>query len=288
MKSGFVMLAGRSNVGKSTLLNALVGSKISIVTPKPQTTRFPIRGILHDKRGQLVFIDTPGVFLGKKDRVSRRLNEMVRETLQGIDAIVYVVDPTRAFGAEETFIQHMLRATTIPIVLVINKTDLAGARASTLVHMDAARLIDVGQRASIELSAHTKKNLNLLVDALFKLVPEGEVHYPDLQLTDIGHAQWLEELIREKVFLHLDEELPYTITVSLEETHERPDGSRYLCATIWSTHERYKKMILGTRGAMLKRIGTAARKELELITGAKIFLELRVKIDPKWQERFSR
>ncbi len=284
MKSGFVMLAGRSNVGKSTLLNSLVGSKVAIVTPKPQTTRRPVRGIVHDARGQLVFVDTPGVFLGKTDHVSRRLNEFVKETLEGVDAIVYVVDPTREIGAEEEFIQRLLRASTIPIVLLINKMDVPHAKMSSL---EAYRRTDVGQRAIMELSALNGKNLNLLVDALFDLVSEGEMHYPDLQLTDIGHNQWLEELIREKVFLHLDEELPYSIKISLERTEERPNGSRYLQIHIWTTEERYKKMIIGSKASMLKRIGTAARKELELVTGKKIFLDLTVKVDPKWQERFS-
>ena len=277
------MLAGRSNVGKSTLLNALVGSKVAIVTPKPQTTRHPIRGIVHDPRGQLIFIDTPGLFLGKTDRVSRRLNAFVKETLEGVDAIVYVVDPTRASGAEEECIQRLLRASTIPIVLVINKSDLPEAKRP---FTSAFRSIDVGQRAMMELSALNGKNLNLLVNELFNLVPEGETHYPDLQLTDIGHNQWLEELIREKVFIHLGEELPYSVKISLEQTETRPDGSRYLQANVWTTEERYKKMIIGSKASMLKRIGMAARKELEIVTGKKIFLELTVKVDPKWQERF--
>lgn len=283
MKSGFVMLAGRSNVGKSTLLNSLVGSKVAIVTPKPQTTRHPVRGIVHDPRGQLVFVDTPGVFLGKSDRVSKRLNEFVKETLEGVDAIVYVVDPTREHGAEEEFIQKFLRASTVPIILVINKIDLPDAKKPRLM---GCRVIDVGQRATIELSALNGKNLNYLVDELFGLVPEGEMHYPDLQLTDVGHNQWLEELIREKVFLNLGEELPYSVKISLEHTEERPDGSRFLQATVWTTEDRYKKMIIGSKASMLKRIGMAARKELELVTGKKIFLELTVKVDPKWQERF--
>ncbi len=281
------MLAGRSNVGKSTLLNALVGSKVAIVTPKPQTTRHPIRGVLHDTRGQLVFVDTPGVFLGKKDRVSRRLNEFVKEVLEGVEAITYVVDPTREMGAEEEHIQRLLRAATIPIVLVINKMDLVGIHHAMPRHLEAARSIDVGQRATMELSALSGKNLNLLVDELFNLVPVGELHYPDLQLTDISHNQWLEELIREKIFLNLEQELPYSTKVSLEAIEVRPDGSRFIAATIWTTHERYKRMIIGKCGTKLKQIGSAARKEIEEVSGHKIFLELKVAVDAKWQERFA-
>ncbi|MFZ2803756.1 MAG: GTPase Era [Patescibacteria group bacterium] len=282
MKSGFVMLAGRSNVGKSTLLNALIGTKVAIVTPKPQTTRHPVRGILHDTRGQLVFVDTPGVFLGKKDKVSKRLNQFVSETLEGVDIVVYVMDPTREAGAEEEHIQKMLRATKVPIILVINKTDEKSAK-----NVEACRTTMVGQRKTLEISALKHKNLNHLIDALFELSPDGPPHYPELQLTDIGHNQWLEELIREKIFLALDKELPYSIKVSLEESEIRGDHSRFIHANIWTTEERYKRMIIGAKGSMLKRIGSAARKELEAVTESKVFLELHVKVDPKWQERFA-
>ena len=283
MKSGFIMLAGRSNVGKSTLLNSLVGSKVAIVTPKPQTTRHPVRGVVHDVRGQLVFIDTPGVFLGKKDVVSKRLNQLVEETLDGVDAIVYVTDPTREMGEEEAHIQKLLMATNIPVVLVINKSDMEPNEKPAL---GAMREINVNQVATMELSALSTKGLNRLVDELFTIAPEGELHYPDMQLTDIGHNQWLEELIREKVFLSLGEEIPYSIKIQLTGTETRPDGSRYLQATVWTSQERYKKMIIGAKGQMLKSIGMSARKELELVLNCKVFLELHVDTDPKWQERF--
>lgn len=283
MKSGFVMLAGRSNVGKSTLLNSLIGTKVAIVTPKAQTTRHPVRGILHDPRAQIVFVDTPGVFLGKKDRVSTRLNEFVKETLDGVDVIVYVTDPTRVPGAEEEYIQKMLRAAHIPIIHVINKADMSAEEKSAI---EIFRAVDVGQVTTIEVSAVSRKNLNYLVDELIKLIGEGDLHYPDMQLTDIGHNQWLEELIREKIFLNLGEEIPYSIKVSLEVAETRPDGSKFIQANIWTTLERYKKMIIGSKASMLKQIGMAARKELEMATNAKVFLELHVKVDPKWQERF--
>ncbi len=282
MKSGFVMLAGRSNVGKSTLLNALIGTKVAIVTPKPQTTRHPVRGILHDPRGQIVFVDTPGVFLGKKDRLSKRLNEFVRETLEGVDAIVYVTDPTRAIGPEEEYVQSLLRITHIPIIHVINKID---AKKDDQV-IQTFRETNVNQVKTIEMSALKRKNLNRLVDSLFEIMPEGPAHYPEMQLTDIGHNQWLEELIREKIFLALEQELPYTIKVSITEFSVRDDGSRYITADVWTTEERYKRMIIGSKASMIKKISTVARKELEQVTNAKVFLELDVKVDPKWPERF--
>lgn len=283
MKSGFVVLAGRSNVGKSTLMNALVGSKVSIVTPKPQTTRRPVRGILHDARGQIVFVDTPGIFLGKKDVLSRKLNELVREQLEGIDLVVYVLDPSRAIGEEEENIQKILRKLAVPKLVVINKSDLQKEKKTAL---EAMHGIDVGQEETFEVSALKRRELNRLVDAMFHLLPEGDAYYPDLQITDMDHKQWLEELIREKAFLRLEQELPYSVAVRVEEIETRKDGSTYILATIWTTEERYKGMIIGAKGRMLKQIGIDIRKELEAATGRNTYLELRVKTDPKWPQRF--
>lgn len=282
-KSGFVMLAGRSNVGKSTLLNALVGSKVAIMSPKPQTTRHPVRGVLHDTRGQIVFVDTPGLFLGKKDAVSKRLNALVKESLEGIDAIVYVVDPTRAAGDEEASLQKMLKAADVPIILAVNKSDLPKNKRPFL---DDMRAIDVGQVGSAEVSAKTHANLNLVVDKLFEILPEGEPFYPSQQFTDMGNKEWLEELIREKCFQDLGEELPYSIAVSVDNV-EREGKLQKIDATIYTTEERHKGMIIGKGGQKIKEIGTAARKELEAVTGDTIYLDLQVKVDPKWPSRFK-
>lgn len=278
------MLAGRSNVGKSTLLNALIGSKVAIVTPKPQTTRHPVRGILHDERGQIVFVDTPGVFLGKKDHVSRKLNDFVKETLEGVDVIVYVMDPTREAGPEEEMIRKMLRATTIPIIAVVNKSDVPIAeRTDRLAMME----VSVGQLSTLEVSAKTHQNLNLLVDTIFAMLGEGDQYYPDKQFSDMRHKDWLEELIREKVFLSLEQELPYSTKIAVEDIGDREDGSVYIQANIWTTDDRYKGMIIGAKGQKIKEIGMKARKELEDVLQKKVFLEMSVKVDPKWPERFA-
>ncbi len=245
MKSAFVMLAGRSNVGKSTLLNALVGSKVAIVTPKPQTTRHPVRGILHDPRGQIVFVDTPGVFLGRKDFISKRLNQFVKETLEGVDAIVYVMDPSREPGLEEEMIQTLLRATRVPIIAVINKSDLHPKdRQFSKTFSD----VDVGQVATLEISALKSKDLNRLVDIIFGIIPEGVAHYPEMQITDVPHKEWIEEIIREKVFIALEQELPYSTKVVVEEIEEREGGARFIQAKIVTTDERYKRIIVGANG----------------------------------------
>jgi GTPase len=282
-KSGFVILAGRSNVGKSTLLNALIGTKVAIMTPKPQTTRHPVRGILHDPRGQIVFIDTPGVFLGKKDALSKKLNDIVKESLDGIDAVVYVVDPTRAPGREEEHIQKILSAAKVPIILAANKMDMLKREKPFL---DDALGIDVGQVSTLEVSAKTHGNLNHLVDAIFAVIPEGEAHYPDLQLTDLSQKEWLEEVIREKCFLALDEELPYSIKVEVENV-ETEGKKRVIEATVYTTANRYKGMIIGRDAHKLKDIGIAARKEIETATGDTVYLDLNVKVDPDWQRRFG-
>lgn len=284
MKSGFVMLAGRSNVGKSTLLNALIGSKVSIVTPKPQTTRRPVRGILHERRGQIVFVDTPGVFLGNKDAVSKKLNDFVRETLEGIDAIVYVMDPTRAPGPEEELIQKLLRAATVPVILAVNKKDVSDQKRP---FAETMRETNVGQIATLEISAKTHHDVNRLVDTIFAILPEGDPHYPEQQISDLRHKEWLEELIREKVFLSLEKELPYSTAVVVQSIEERKDGTRFIQADIVTTDERYKRMIIGAKAAKIKSIGMQVRKELEAVLQSKIFLELNVVVDPKWQERFQ-
>jgi len=282
MKSGFVTLIGRSNVGKSTLLNSLVGSKVAIVTPKPQTTRKPVRGILHDERGQIVFVDTPGLFLGKKDILSKTLNEFARQQLEGIDLILYVVDPARPTGEEEEGIQRMLRAQNIPIVLVINKSDLPKSEKRALQEL---KQVDVGQKATIEISALKRKDLNRLKDLMFNELEEGEPFYPEMQITDMSHKEWLEELIREKAFFRLHQELPYSVAVSVEEIEQRENDQSYIRATIWTTHDRYKRMIIGANGSMLKQIGIDVRKELESVSDQRVYLELHVKTDPKWPQR---
>lgn len=278
------MLAGRSNVGKSTLLNALVGTKIAIMSSKPQTTRQPVRGVLNEERGQIVFVDTPGIFLGKKDVLSKRLNEYVKQSLEGIDGIVYVVDPTRQGGEEEAYIQKLLRASDVPIFLAVNKSDMPLIMRP---FFDEVRMYDVGQKATFEVSAMTRTNLNHLLDALFEALPEGEPFYPDTQqITDLTHKQWLEELIREKAFDNLGQELPYLIHVELHELEKRDNGSLFIQGTIYTTEENHKGMIIGRKGQKLKEIGSAARKELETATGSKVYLDLNVKVDPKWRERF--
>lgn len=282
MKSGFAVLAGRSNVGKSTLLNALVGTKLAITTPKPQTTRMPIRGVLHDARGQIVFVDTPGIFAQKFNRLTQRLNAIARESLADVDLILYVVDPTRAIGKEEQMILRLIEQSKKPKILVINKIDVRDR-----YYVDEYKKLGEKFNAVVEVSAWRKTNLKSLVDKAFTLLPEGEPFYPEAQLTDLETRVWVEELIREKIFLAMHEELPYSTIVRVEELEERDSKKDkkilYIKASVLTTTDRYKKMLIGAGARQIKEIGQAARRELEGAMGRKVFLDLEVIAEPHWQ-----
>lgn len=284
MKSGIVAIIGRSNVGKSTLLNALVGTKIAITSPKPQTTRDAIRGILNDPRGQIVFVDTPGIFEALRSPFSRQLNAVARKALSGVDAILYVIDPTRDIGTEEHRVHAILRNTEQPKLLVRNKSDLSIRerlyldKYHDLVFGDGDPLF--GQE--IDVSALTHRNLNTLVDALFELLPEGERLYNEHQLTDIPRNFWAAEVIREKIFLTMHQEIPYTTTVEIDEITQRENGDFYISARILTTDDRYRKMLIGSGGKRVKQLGLMARKEFEVAMAHKVFLDLRVETDPRW------
>lgn len=281
MKSGFVALIGRSNVGKSTLLNALVGSKVAIITPKPQTTRQAIRGIVHDPRGQIVFVDTPGVFEKTRDPLTESLNREVRNSLDGIDAIVYVVDPSRAVGPEEHHTFTMIQAVNKPKIMVINKSDLSDR--SKPFQFEFERM---GEKmdAVLQISALRGSNLSPLLDKLFEVLPDGEPFYPEFQITDMESKKWIEELIREKIFIQMHQEIPYSITVVLDEMEKRGDAL-YIGARILTTEKRYKKMLIGKGASQIKQMGYTARKELETALQTKIFLDLEVEVDENWVRR---
>src|SRR3989338_6670073 len=279
-KSGFVALVGRSNVGKSTLLNTVIGTKVAITTPKPQTTRLPVQGVLSEDRGQMVFVDTPGVYQKAGDALSSKLREMLEESLHDIDAIVYVADPTREIGREEKAALALIRDLKVPKILVINKSDLLGA-----LHADFYR--DLGKEFShtLELSALTGANVNWLVDWLFEVLPEGEPHYPIGQFTNLSNEQWIAELIREKLFLRLRQEVPYSVHVQVEELTRREDGTLYIRGVVYTSDERYKRMIIGRKGQGIKEIGQSTRNELQAVMQQKIYLDLEVQTDAHWVER---
>jgi len=298
MKSGFVTLVGRSNVGKSTLLNTLVGTKLAIVTDKPQTTRDIIHGVLNSAEGQAVFVDTPGIFKDKAGGLTGKLTEKAREAVQEIDVVIYVVDPQKPIGSEERFVMSILRKLEIPKILVINKCELP---AKEKPFLDDYKMLadEIDFAAVMELSALRNRHVEPLRQKVMELLPEGEPTYPPEQLTNVDSKFWVAEIIREKIFMALRKEVPYTVHVeveSIEEKEMKPDSGKpssttsepgvfVITAIIYTNDSRYKKMIVGAGGRAIKEIGIAARKELETALNKKVFLDLDVQTDKHWEDK---
>jgi len=283
-KSGFVTLIGRSNSGKSTLLNALVGTKLAAVTHKPQTTRHIIHGVLNYPGGQAVFVDTPGVLRDHHNILAGKLGELVNDAIKDIDLAIYVVDPCKAVGAEERFIQSLLRKLDIPKILVINKSDLSAKEKS---YIDDYKILGEEYQAVFELSALLNRHVEPLREKVLELLPIGEQLYPLDQITNVNREFLIAEVVREKVLLALRQEVPYTTHVEVEEMESREDGMLYAKATIYTNEERYKRMIIGRGGQGIKEIGQSTRNELEAVMQRKIYLDLTVEVDPHWVERIG-
>ena len=280
-RSGFVALLGRPNVGKSTLLNRLLGAKIAIVTAKPQTTRDRIAGIHTSSRGQIVFLDSPGIHRPKK-----ALNVHMVRTAERIageaDVVVHLVDerPIES-GDEESMVRKILGRVSVPRLLVVNKVDRMGesaavARRETLM---ASGLYEKG----FLLSAATGRGVEAFLAAVYELLPQGPAFYPEEDLTDLPMRFIAKEIIREKLFAALSEELPYSVAVVIEEYKEDPEtGLIRIRAEICVERDSQKGIIIGRGGRMLKRIGTEARLELEKETGQRVYLDLFVKVEREW------
>jgi GTP-binding protein Era len=284
-RCGFAVLVGRANVGKSTLLNALVGTKIAITTPKPQTTRDTYHGIVHRPGGQIVFVDTPGLFKTTPSRLVQNLHHRVRDALEGIDIVVHVVDPSRPIGSEERMVTQLLDHVTQPKVLVLNKTDLKSRPYRDHWLGEGSRYASV-----VEVSALKHDKVDLVINAILRLLPVGPPQYPDGQITNVTTEFWIAELIREKIFLNTGQELPYTATVELEKVEDRKDklGKPMVAikAAILTTDERHQRMLIGAGGKKIREIGSAARHELEVAMNRKVFLDLAVLIDENWIDKF--
>lgn len=287
MKSGVVLLIGRPNVGKSTLVNTLVGTKVAITSPKPQTTRFPIRGVYADDRGEIVFTDTPGIFDKAHDNLAQKINRSTMRTLgSGFDVALYVVDHTRRRDKEEGKVLGIVRKIEKPVVVAINKID-----NTEQTYMAQYRFLEDEFQNVLRISALKDKHLAPLVDLIFDLLPEKDnerlteeratlVH----PVLNINSRIFISELIREKVFLMTGDEIPYSTTAVVDEIVERTPKLTYIKARILTTDARYRRMLIGTEARKVKEIGAYARKEIELATHKKIFLDLTVEVDKHWQE----
>jgi len=277
-----VALVGRPNVGKSTLLNHILGHKVSITSPKPQTTRFAIQAVFEDERGQIVFVDTPGIFGKVEDPLAQKINLMAEESLnQGINVVLYMIDHTRERDFEENKVLGIVRKVKVPKILVINKIDVIKP-----THIVQYKFMEEEFDTVVRISALEHKNIPTLLDAIFSFLPEGEAKVDTSALVQPGlnldSKTFIAESIREKAYLFLREEVPYTLTTIVDEVTERKNGVLYVRARILTSADRYKAMIVGKGGAMIKEISQAARKELETASNKKVFLELTVETDPHW------
>ena len=281
MKSGFAILVGRSNVGKSTLLNTLVGTKIAATSFRAQMTRDIIHAALNTPEGQAVFIDTPGIFKDKKNRLTGKLIEKAKEALEGVDVIIYVVDPTREIGDEERYTYGLIRHLDVPKILVINKSDL---HKSERKHAEAYEEWSEDFDAVFNLSALRASHIEPLKSKVIELLSEGEPMYMDQQITNVNDHFWTAEIIREKIFSVFDKEVPYSMTVTVDTIEEKKDLF-VIEARILTDQERYKKLIIGKGGHKIKEIGQMARRELEQSLNKKVFLDLEVEVDKHWVER---
>ena len=279
-KVGYVSIIGRPNVGKSTLLNTLLGRKVTIVSPRPQTTRNRILGIKTTEKGQIIFMDNPGIH-----RPLHKLNEFMMEqvyqSLEGSDLVLLMVDITQEFGKGDEFVVNMLKKVDKPIFLLINKID-------KVKKSKALPLIDLYKdllpfKEIIPISALKGTNLDVLEDLIYQYLPEGQKLFPDDMVTDISDRFLISEIIREKVLHYTREEIPYSVGVLVEQVEER-DGLLYIYATIFVEKENHKKIVIGKGGNLIKLIGMKAREELEFLFGTKIYLDLVVKVKKGWRD----
>ena len=289
--SGFVCILGRPNAGKSTLLNALVGERLAIVTPKPQTTRNRILGIVQipkQKRkigGQIVLIDTPGVH--KPDTsLGRKMMSEVREALEGCDLLLLIVDVTRKFSHDDQAVLDMAKKSGTPVFLLLNKIDLLrGQKDKLLPVIEEYRKLHAFEEI-IPLSARKPEGLDVLLESVIKILPEGPKYFPEDQVTDQPARFMVAEIIREQVLLETSEEVPYATTVLVEQFEEGAKLTR-IAAAIYCEREGQKRILIGKQAQMLKKIGTAARLQIEKMVGTRVFLDLFVKVNPDWRQSHS-
>lgn len=280
-RSGFVSLVGRPNVGKSTLLNQLLRSKVAITSDRPQTTRNAIRGVLTTPAAQLVFVDTPGLHK-PVTALGKALNRLVRGTLAEVDVVVFLVDVSDGVGGGDAFIADVLRASPVPVVMALNKVDAVDGDA-LIAQTERAR--ELGTWPAFPISARSGTGIPDLLLAIVDRLPRGPLYYPPDTLTDQPERRLIAELVREKVLELTREEVPHSVAVVVDEIEAEDGGLVTIDATVYVERSSQKGIVIGKGGGMLKEIGTRARRDIEALLGSRVLLRLRVKVERDWQRR---
>jgi GTP-binding protein Era len=291
LKSGMVAIVGRPNVGKSTLLNAILGEKISIVSDVPQTTRHQIRGIYTGERGQIVFIDTPGIHVGR-DKLDKYMDRVSLGSVDSVDAVIHMVDASEKTGPEEQHVVSRLNKCGKPIIVGLNKIDITKGKfvPEYIKLWEEVRGVPIQEMKDLilfPLSALKGTNVKKLLDLLFEQMPQGPFLYPEDTITDFPKRMAMADLIREKLFLLMREEIPHSIAVIIEGVQPKRGKVLHIRAAILVERESQKEIVIGKAGAILKQVGSEARKDLEELVGSKVFLELFVKAASHWREDYS-
>jgi len=279
-RSGFVALAGRPNAGKSTLLNRVVGEKVAIVSNRPQTTRRAIRGIATTDEWQLVLVDLPGV-QRPRDPLTERMQKRMERELADSDAVLFMLNGDQQVGPGDRFIADAIKRSGLPTVTAVNKVDLL-SRARTLEALEAAAALDLPGEI-FPVSARTGDGVPEVLEALVSTLPEGPLMYSPDEHTDLPVNVRIAELIREQVLRRMRHELPHAVEVEVEEMDERDDGLRVIEARMWAETESQKAILIGKGGDMVRAIGTDARKEIEALLGARVHLDLSVRVRKGWR-----
>ena len=281
-KSGFAAVIGRPNVGKSTLINALIGQKIAIMSDKPQTTRSRILCILTEEDAQVIFLDTPGVHK-PKHKLGDYMAKATEGALHGVDVVVFVVDVTEKMGAGEQYILKQLANVRVPVLLAVNKVDCIPREQSLPIIESYAKVYDF--TGIVPISAREGENLDGLLAEIKAHLPEGPQYYPADMVTDQPERLIVAELVREKVLALTRDEIPHAVAVDIEEMTTRQKGDVYIRAVIYVERESQKGIVIGARGALLRTIGAQARADVETLLGAKVYLDLWVKTRKDWRNR---
>jgi GTPase len=280
-RAGFVALAGRPNAGKSTLLNQIVGTKVAITSPRPQTTRRAIRGVATAPEWQLVLVDLPGV-QRPRDPLTERMQRRMELELRESEAAMFVVNGAEQIGAGDRFIAEAIKKVGVPTVTVVNKMDLFG-RSQMVQRLQTVESLDV-QGEIFPVSAKTGAGVGEVVKALVELMPDSPFLYPPEEKTDLSLEVRLAEIIREKILLRTHDEIPHAVEVQVDEMTERDDGLVTVLAHAWAETESQKAILVGKGGRMVRDVGTAARKEMEVLLDRRVFLDLRVRVRRGWRQ----